>query len=506
VADQPLSTDEPLEVAVLGAGFGGIGAGAALRRAGIERFAIFERADTVGGTWRDNTYPGCACDIPSHLYSFSFAPNPGWTRSFPSQPEIEAYLERTTDALGLRERIRFGTEVAELRWDDATARWRLRLGDGEVVEARSVISATGFLSRPAVPDLPGLERFGGAVFHSARWRRDHDLTGERVGVVGTGASAVQIVPEVARVAGHVTVFQRTAPWVLPRDDRPSPAWRRRLYARLPFLQRLHRWRLYLRHETFAVAFLGPPRVRGVVAEQIERAWQEAVSEHVTDPALRERLTPHFEPGCKRLLFSSEWYPTLARPDVDLVTEPLAEVVPGGVRTADGVVHELDALVLATGFRATDFLAPLRVVGRDGLDLDRHWRQGAATHLGITVAGFPNLYLLVGPGTGLGHSSIVFMIEAQLRYVVGALLERRRRAVPAIELRADVEASAYDELQRRMARTVWSSGCSSWYRSPDGRIDTLWPGTTVEYWWRTRRFRPELFDDVRPRFGAAVASG
>jgi cation diffusion facilitator CzcD-associated flavoprotein CzcO len=362
-----------------------------------------------------------------------------------------------------------------------------------------VISATGGLSRPARPEVPGLDTFAGPVFHSARWRHDHDLAGERVGVIGTGASAVQLVPRIAPVAGRTVVFQRTAPWVLPRGDRPAPGWRRRLYRRVPLLQRLHRWRIYARLEVLALAFVGRGRAQAAVTARIAEAGRTHLADQVADPVLRARLTPAYRPGCKRLLFADDWYPTLVRDDVAVVGDAITEVVPEGVRTADGTLHRLDALVLATGFAATDFLAPLRIHGVDGIDLRDHWRQGAATHLGIAVSGFPNLFLLVGPGTTLGHSSIVFMIEAQVRWVLAALRESQRRG-EALEVRPEVEAAGYAERQARVARTVWASGCDSWYRSADGRLDTVWPGTTVEYWWRTRRFDPGVLRPVRPRFG------
>ena len=501
MADQPVGVGprgagDRYDVVVIGAGFGGIGAGVALRRAGIGRFVILEAAQSVGGTWRDNTYPGCACDIPSHLYSFSFAPNPAWSRSYPTQPEIEAYLERTTGHFGLRPWIRFGAEVVEVRWLEAEGCWRVELADGSSLTAGAVISATGGLSRPAVPDMPGLARFAGTTFHSARWRHDHPLAGERVGVVGTGASAIQLVPQIAPVAAHTTVFQRTPPWVLPRDDRPTPGWRRRLYERIPLLQRLHRWRIYARQEALAVAFVGRRRVRDVVSARIAAGGRALLHEQVTDPELRRRLTPSYQPGCKRLLVANDWYPTLIRDDVDLVDAAIAEVVPEGVRTADGTVHPLDTLVLATGFTATEFLAPVRIVGRDGVELNEHWRHGAATHLGIAVSGFPNLFLVVGPGTTLGHNSMVFMIEAQLRWAVAAIAESRRRGAP-LELEPSVERVGYADQQRRAEGTVWASGCDSWYRSDDGRLDTVWPGTTVEYWWRTRRLDPAILRPVPP---------
>lgn len=472
-------------VVVIGAGFAGIGAAILLRQAGYTDVTVLEQADEVGGTWRDNTYPGCACDVPSNLYSFSFEPNPDWTRAYPSQPEIEEYLVRTVDRHNLRPCIRFGTTVTELRWDDDAGCWEVHTAGGEVLTADVVLNGTGPLSKPSVPDIPGLDAFAGTVFHSARWRHDHDLTGERVAVIGTGASSIQFVPEIAPAAAHVDVFQRTPPWVLSRDDRPVPAWRRRLYARVPALQRLHRWRIYGRQELLALAFLGRPKV----TERVIAMGTEHIAEFVDDPDLRAAVTPDYSPGCKRLLISNDWYPTLVRPDVDLVTSPIERIEPEGVVTADGELHRADTVVLGTGFAATDFLAPMRVVGRDGVELSEAWRDGAATHLGIAVAGFPNLFLLAGPSTGLGHNSIVFMIESQLHYVLGALRHRERTGHAVLDVRPDVQADSYREVQRRMGRTVWASGCDSWYRSEDGRIDTLWPGFTVEYWWRTRRFDP-----------------
>jgi cation diffusion facilitator CzcD-associated flavoprotein CzcO len=317
-----------------------------------------------------------------------------------------------------------------------------------------------------------------------------------VGVIGTGASAVQLVPQVAEVAAHTTVFQRTPPWVLPRDDRPTPGWRRRLYARMPWLQRLHRWRVYARQEVLATAFVGHRRVRDLVSARVVAGGRALLAAQVADADLRRRLTPTHPPGCKRLLLANDWYPTLERDDVDVVDAAIEEVVPEGIRTVDGALHPLDTLVLATGFTAAEFLAPMRVVGRDGVELTDHWRHGAATHLGIAVSGFPNLFLIVGPGTTLGHNSMVFMIEAQVRWAVAALLESRRRGV-ALELEPAVERIGYADQQRRAQRTVWASGCDSWYRSEDGRLDTVWPGTSVEYWWRTRRFDPSILRPVPP---------
>ena len=498
-----LRPDLDFDVVVIGAGFGGIGAGESLLRSGISSFAIFEQAESVGGTWRDNTYPGCACDIPSHLYSLSFSLNPEWTRSYPAQPEIETYLERTATEFDLRPHLRFGREVSALRWIDEDGCWAVSFADGAEVRAGSVIGATGPLRRPAMPKIAGLESFEGEIFHSARWHHDIDLAGKRVGVIGTGASAVQFVPEIAAVAGNITVFQRTPPWILPRDDRPSPQWRRTLYRRIPALQRLHRWRIYFRQEMLSLAFIGRGRIAQRLADRIKAAGRELIDASISDPAEQLKLVPEFEPGCKRLLITNDWYPALARPNVEVVTDSIEAIAPTGV-VAGGVIHECDVLIAATGFAATEFLAPLRIFGRNGEEITDHWRNGARTHMGMTISGFPNLYLLAGPSTGLGHNSIVFMIEAQLRYVRGALGELRRSGAVSLELDDALEGATYDEMQRRLAKTVWTSGCGSWYRSDDGRVDTMWPGTTIEYWWRTRTFPRSSYRRDFGRFGGTPA--
>lgn len=481
-----------MRIAIIGTGFAGIGAAIQLKRAGFADLVLFERSDDIGGTWRDNTYPGCACDIQSHLYSFSFELNPEWSRTYPAQPEIRQYLLDVVERHGIRPLVRFGAEVAEARWDDSTSTWAVTLSDGSTAVFDVVVSATGPLSRPKDPDVPGLDRFTGTVFHSARWNHHHDLQGERVAVIGTGASAIQLVPEIAPIAERTTVFQRTPPWVLPRDDRPYTERQRRRFRRAPALTRLERARIYLRQELLVFAFLGLGRTNQRIAD----GGRQFIEAQVSDPTLRAQVTPDYAPGCKRLLISNDWYPTLGRPDVDLVDAAVTEVTESSVVSVDSagtrMEHEVDTIICATGFAATEFLAPMRVVGRDDVELSESWVEGAATRLGIAVHGFPNFWMLAGPTTGLGHNSIIVQIEAQLHTIIGALRHQRRGGLASLEVRRDVQDRSYRRHTERMAKTVWASGCDSWYLSADGRNDTLWPGSTVEYWWRTRRFRPREF--------------
>ena len=472
-----------MRIGIVGAGFAGLCAAIRLQQAGFADVTLFERAAELGGTWRDNTYPGCACDIPSQLYSFSFAPNPEWTRMYPSQEEIWAYLQRVTDGYGLRRHIRFGAAMTEARWDEAGSQWRLSFKDGGETAVDVLVNACGFLNKPALPQVEGLGAFAGPAFHSSQWRHDVDLAGKRVAVVGTGASAIQIVPEIAKIAARVHVFQRTPPWVLPRLDRAFTGRERRWFRRVPFLQRLLRWKIYLRQELLVSGFLGGAWIQRRFRDYAKRMLER----QVPDAALRARLTPSYAPGCKRLLVSNDWYPALRRPNVELLTEPVARLESRRIVGASGAAREVDAVVFATGFIATEFVAPVKVHGRGGVELGALWKGGAATHLGISVAGFPNLFLLVGPNTGLGHNSIIFMIEAQVNYIVGALRRMRRTAAKSIELRPEIQARSYRAVQARMQKTVWASGCRSWYLSADGRNDTLWPGSTLEYWLRTLRF-------------------
>jgi cation diffusion facilitator CzcD-associated flavoprotein CzcO len=466
-------------VVIIGAGFGGIGLGIRLKQAGLTDFIILEKSDGVGGVWRANSYPGAACDVPSHLYSFSFAPKADWPDKYASQADILAYLEESARRHGLIPHIRFGTEVTEARWDEAAAQWIVRTRE-EVFEAQSLVSATGQLSRPLAPRFSGIETFAGAVFHSAQWRHDYDLTGKRAAVIGTGASAIQFIPAIAPQVKQLTVFQRSAAYVLPKPDKAYPIWQRWLYRHVPGALRLSRAWHYLAHETGAFAFVTWPAALRVKKLPAFRRHLDLVR----DPERRRGLLPHYRIGCKRILLSNDFYPAMARPNVALITEGVREVRADAIVAADGSEHKADCIIFGTGFSATDFLVPMTVIGAGGKDLHQVWRDGAQAHLGITVAGFPNFFMLYGPNTNLAHNSIVYMLESQIRYVV-ACLRRLRGAIRAIDVRPEVEARSNADLAQRMQRTVWAKGCNSWYQTAAGRNTNNWPGYTFAFRLRTR---------------------
>jgi len=468
-------------VVIVGAGFSGLAAGILLKRAGIESFTIVEKDVGVGGTWRANTYPGAACDVQSHLYSFSFEPNPGWSRSYGPQQEILAYLERCARKYGLMPHMRFGTEVTGAEFDEARGLWTVHTTRGDL-PARALVLGNGALHLPSYPEIPGLREFEGPAFHSARWDHDVDLTGKRVAVIGTGASAIQFVPQIAPRVAQLHLFQRTPPWIMPKPDREMSARERWLMEHVPGAHWARRTRLYWRLESRVFPLIyDTPRI-SAYAESIARKF---LASQVADPALRAQLTPDYRIGCKRVLLSNDYYPALTRPNVELVTDGIASVGPRGVRTRDGREREVDAIILGTGFRVADYLSKMRIVGRGGRDLNETWREQLASYLGITVSGFPNLFLLMGPGTGLGHNSMIFMIEAQARYAVQSIASIARSGVSFMDVRPEVQRAFTDELERKNASTVWSSGCSSWYRTANGGLVT-WPGFTFDYWRRTRR--------------------
>lgn len=475
---------QPLQVAIIGSGFSGLCMAIKLKAAGYAQFRIFERAAELGGTWRDNTYPGCTCDVPSLLYSFSFAPKYDWSRNFAPWQEIREYLNEIADSAGLRAHLEFDTEITEVRHVDG--RWRLATRSGEVCIADVVVNGTGPLNKPNYPALPGRETFGGRQFHSSSWDHAYDLAGKAVAVVGTGASAIQIVPAIAARVRRLALFQRTPPWVLPRFERAYADFERTLFRRVPGWQRLCRTATYWRLEHFGLALLKDGRTRRL----FENLAHWYLNKSIPDAALRAAVTPDYRIGCKRVLISDDYYPSLLRPNVSLIRDDLVEIRPEGLATCDGRLHAVDAIIYGTGFRATDFVTPMRIYGRDGRELSEVWRAQVETNLGITVPGFPNFFLLVGPNTGLGHNSIIFMIEAQVHYVMACVAALRGNAGKQLELKPEPAQAFSAALQARLQGTAWLSGCKSWYLSADGRNYTMWPGSTPEYWLKTRRLKPE----------------
>ena len=475
----------PWAVLIIGAGFGGLGMAIALGRAGEHDVLLLEKGRDVGGVWRENTYPGAACDIPSHLYSFSFEPNPHWSRAYSPQAEILGYLRRCADKYAVRDKIRFGCEATAAAFDEATALWRVEWTDptGRVhaSHARALVSAVGLLSRPAIPALPGLGSFAGPVFHSAQWRHDVPMKGRRIAVIGTGASAIQFVPELARDAARLTVFQRTPAWILPRADRAYTERERRRFARWPWLMAAHRALIYAVHDSRAIGFTRARWLMDLVGALPAR---KLLRQQVPDAALRERLTPRHPIGCKRILISNDWLPTFSRPNVELVTEPIERVTPAGVRVAGGREIEVDAIVLGTGFAASEFLAPMEIRGRGGVRLNDAWSRGAQAWLGIAVPGFPNFFMLYGPNTNLGHNSIVFMLECQIAHVLRCLRRLRAEQGATIEVGAPPFERHNAHVQQRSRQTVFA-GCTSWYVDAQGRHTVNWPGFTTTYRWLTR---------------------
>ncbi|MER7448924.1 NAD(P)/FAD-dependent oxidoreductase [Nocardia beijingensis] len=478
-------------IVIIGTGFGGLGMAMELQRAGLHDVTILERAEDVGGVWRENTYPGAGCDIPSPLYSYSYAPRTDWPKRFSRQPDILAYLRGIARDHDLLPKIRFRTEVTEAEFDDATGRWTVRTADGGELTCDVLISAVGQLSRPALPNIPGVESFRGTAFHSAEWDHDADLTGKRVAVIGTGASAVQFVPAIAPSVEHLTLFQRSAAWIMPKPDVEYKAWHHRAFRLLPVTRLTERFAFWLFCEFLALGIVDVPVIRKLVTG----IGLRHLKRQVPDPRLRAELTPDYPAGCKRALFSNDYLPALTRPNVTVETTAITEITPKGVRTADGVLHEVDAIVYGTGFKGTEFLWPMRISGRGGRKLADEWSQGARAYQGITVPGYPNLFLVYGPNTNLGVGSIVYMIESQARYIRQAVQRIAERPGHVLEVRPDVEAGFDRRLQQRLDRTPWNF-CSSWYRNAAGRITNNWPGTVTSYRWQTRKVDFADYDSRR----------
>ena len=453
--------------------------GAALTRAGYE-YTIFERSDGVGGTWRTNTYPGAKCDVPSHLYSFSFALNPWWSHTYATQPEILAYLERCADQFGVRSHLRTHTAIVDARWVEADSQWELRADTGETFRADVVVSGLGMFNVASIPDIPGAERFRGRAFHSTKWDHSKPVAGERVASIGTGASAIQYVPAIAPEVEHLTVFQRTPIWITPRIEGAFTAEQQRRFARVPFAARRERWKIWWSYERANFA-IESEQTR--MQTELARSYLER---KIDDPELRARLTPDYPVGCKRPLISREWFPALTRPNVRLVTSPIVEITETGLRTADGEEHDVDTIIYGTGFKANEYLGTVDVIGRDGRSLHDDWRDGAEAYLGITVPGYPNFFLLYGPNTN-GVNSIMFMHEAQVHYIMRALRSMTRRDRGAIEVRAPRTERYNRRLQAAMAGTVWTAGCDNYFRTTAGKVVTQLPYSGGRYWLRTRIF-------------------
>jgi cation diffusion facilitator CzcD-associated flavoprotein CzcO len=468
-----------MRVGIVGTGFGGLAAAIELKRAGLTDLTLFEKAAELGGVWRENTYPGAGCDIPSPLYSFSYEPHTTWPRRFSLQPDIHEYLRATARKYGVDEHIRFDTEVTTADFDEQTGTWTVGTAQGETFEFDVLVSAVGQLSRPVTPDIPGAAGFTGHSFHSAQWDHEYDLTGKRVAVIGTGASAVQFVPKIQPLVRELTLFQRTAPYLLPKPDRRYRRWHHELFRRVPLAQRAGRAWIWAICELLTKGLTG----NRIVARLVQRASLALLRFQVRDPALRAKLTPGYQAGCKRILFANDYYPALGKPNVHVETGRITEITPKGVRTADGVEHEVDTIIYGTGFHTTDLLAPMTVRGTGGRDLRKEaWAGGAKAYLGITVPGFPNMFLMYGPNTNLGAGSIIYMLERQARYITQIV--RRLSPQSYVEVREDVAERFDAEVQRRLADTVWTT-CGNWYRDETGRVVTNWPGLVSEYHRRTR---------------------
>ena len=473
------------EIAIIGSGFGGIGIAIQLQKAGFNDFVLLEKEQDVGGCWRDNSYPAAACDVPSHLYSFSFEPKFDWSRKFAPQAEIYAYIRDCAQKYGLTTKIKFNHEVLGAYFDQQQQLWVIETKQ-QTVLAKILISGCGQLNRPAYPKLKGIENFKGEKFHSARWHHDYDLTNKRVAVIGTGASAIQFVPIVAKQAKQLTLFQRSAPYVIPKPDRTYSSIEQQIYAKLPMLQTLSRAAMYSNHEIRALAFTSLQ----IAMKPFEWQFKRHLHKTVKDPVLRAKLTPDYPLGCKRILISNHYYQALAQKNVEVETDNIAEVTQTGIKTKDGKEYPVDAIIYGTGFQATDFLAPMKITGRDGIDLNEAWRDGAEAYLGMTVHGFPNMFMLYGPNTNLGHNSILYMLESQFAYILDALKQMRRQQWQAVEVKAQTQSVYNQWVQEQLSNTIWAAGCHSWYKTESGKNTNNWVGFTLLYRYKTQHFNAQ----------------
>lgn len=478
-----------LDAIVIGAGMSGILAGIKLQEAGLSDYTILERWDSIGGTWFVNKYPGCACDVPSHFYSYSFEPNPNWSRVYPQQEEILSYFRGVAAKYGVDRKIRFNQEVTSARYVEDEGGWIVETADGQVTKGRVLIFGTGQLSRPLIPEYEGASTFTGKVFHSAEWDHEEHLEGKSVAVIGTGPTAAQFVPEIAPRVKQMVVFQRTPNWILPRLDRPYNTFERWGFKNLPGMMKLYRTRIYLRHESLWPAFHPNTRAARKLAQQLE----QVIEAQVPDPELRSKLTPDYPIGCKRIIISDDFLPALQRENVVIETDPIARITHDSIVTSSGRVYPVHTIIYGTGFEATKFLGPIEVTGKDGARLNEAWREGAEAYQGTTVAGFPNMFILYGPNTNLGHNSIIFMVERQVEHMMSLIKTIFRRNLKALAVRPEVMRAYNDEMQGTLENSVWKAGCRSWYMTGSGKVTNNWPYSTITWWRRMRRTDLESFE-------------
>lgn len=469
----PLATVSTL---IIGAGFAGLGTAIRLKQAGMQDFVILERSDRVGGTWRDNTYPGAACDIPSNLYSYSFAQNPNWSRSFSGSAEILGYIHHLVDHFELMPQIRFQQKVTAMQFYAETGLWKVSLEDGTFYHARTVVSAAGPLSNFSMPKITGIDDYKGKKIHSAAWDHDYDFVGKRVAVIGTGASAIQIIPELIKTAAHVKVFQRTPAWVVPRPDYKTPEWHKLVFRKLPVAQKALRQALFWTHESMALAVIWSSPLTAV-AQMLASGH---LKRQVPDRWLRRQLTPDFKLGCKRVLVSNDYYPALQQPNCKLITWPIVKITENGIQTMEGVEHLVDCIVFSTGYDVNKSGTPFDIIGLEGRDLNQEWARGAQAYKSINVSGYPNMFFTFGPNSGPGHNSALVYIESQISYTVQAIQTILSKNLKALDVKAEVQTQYNQDIQRRLAKTNWNSGCKSWYLTEDGFNAAMYPGFATQY--------------------------
>ncbi len=470
----------------------GICMGIKLQARGIDDFLIIEKSAAVGGTWHDNNYPGACCDVQSILYSYSFEPNPNWSRKFSPHDEIQAYFSHCVEKYGLGDRIRLNTAISSAHFDESEGVWRVQLASGEELRTKCLVSGLGQLNRPNIPRFEGAETFAGAEFHSARWRHDIDLSGKRVAIIGNAASALQFIPNVAEQAKQVTVYQRSANYVIKRNDRDYTAAEKNRFSRYPLLQKLFRLAVYLRSEAL---FYPVMKAKSWLRPLYEKWCSQHLEEYISDPELRRALTPDYPVGCKRILISDDYYQAFARPNVELVSSPICAISPQGVVTQDGIPRDVDIIIYGTGFKAAEFLSSVEIHGSGGVALERAWTDGAQAYRGVCTAGFPNFFMLYGPNTNLGSNSIIFMVERQVNYIVRCVDKILSHRLTSLDINAGIMRAYNDRLQGELANTVWVASCDSWYKNDAGKVVNNWPRSSLAYWWHMRS--PDFADfDMR----------